>query len=370
MCSHLTRCRSNFRECRTNLPALFNPCFPVQAVLKRVLITPRCARSRRAALPCTGGNLQELRGSLQFFLVLQRNSRTPVHRPSSLPALREPHTRAGRRIVAPRGWRGPMHDRLGAGKTSPGSRLGRHATKSCKFLKATDQCFFRCLNKDCIRRGGHPEKPPVQPARRHRPHHLRYLQPRALGRKVSDEFAVPLCRSHHRAVHRAGDEQAWWKAAGIEPIKSQNGISPRGRFLKPLIAMRGNHWRLDLGPDPRWRKLTRLTLHRIRPASARRREKRTGNLDCPIRQDISAGSSAATSSKISPKLEKLAINKPFECRSAVVLSPSLRPMHEGYIRCSAGPPSMRQRGKPLVRNWRKHGNRRYYRRTAQRKQLC
>jgi hypothetical protein len=51
------------------------------------------------------------------------------------------------------------------------------------------------------------------------PHHLRYLQPRALGRKVSDEFVVPLCRSHHRAVHRAGDEQAWWKAAGIDPVK-------------------------------------------------------------------------------------------------------------------------------------------------------
>src|SRR5262249_39718919 len=51
------------------------------------------------------------------------------------------------------------------------------------------------------------------------PHHLRYLQPRALGRKASDEFVVPLCRSHHRAVHRAGDEQAWWKAAGIDPVK-------------------------------------------------------------------------------------------------------------------------------------------------------
>ena len=51
------------------------------------------------------------------------------------------------------------------------------------------------------------------------PHHLRCLQPRALGRKPSDEFAVPLCRSHHRAVHRAGDEQAWWKAAGIDPVK-------------------------------------------------------------------------------------------------------------------------------------------------------
>ena len=52
------------------------------------------------------------------------------------------------------------------------------------------------------------------------PHHLRHVQPRALGRKASDEFAVPLCRSHHRAVHRAGDERAWWKAAGIDPVNA------------------------------------------------------------------------------------------------------------------------------------------------------
>jgi hypothetical protein len=51
------------------------------------------------------------------------------------------------------------------------------------------------------------------------PHHLRHVQPRALGRKASDEFAVPLCRSHHRAVHRASNEQAWWHATGIDPIK-------------------------------------------------------------------------------------------------------------------------------------------------------
>jgi hypothetical protein len=51
------------------------------------------------------------------------------------------------------------------------------------------------------------------------PHHLRYLQPRALGRKASDEFAVPLCRVHHRAVHRSRDERGWWQAAGIDPIK-------------------------------------------------------------------------------------------------------------------------------------------------------
>jgi ERF superfamily len=51
------------------------------------------------------------------------------------------------------------------------------------------------------------------------PHHLRHVQPRALGRKASDEFAVPLCRSHHRAVHRAGDERTWWQTAGIDPVK-------------------------------------------------------------------------------------------------------------------------------------------------------
>jgi hypothetical protein len=51
------------------------------------------------------------------------------------------------------------------------------------------------------------------------PHHLSFTQPRALGRKVSDEFAVPLCRGHHRAVHRSRDERAWWRQAGIEPIE-------------------------------------------------------------------------------------------------------------------------------------------------------
>jgi ERF superfamily len=65
------------------------------------------------------------------------------------------------------------------------------------------------------------------------PHHLRYLQPRALGRKASDEFAVPLCRSHHRAVHRAGDERAWWKAAGIDPIKIARQLWRQTRLNDP-----------------------------------------------------------------------------------------------------------------------------------------
>ena len=50
-------------------------------------------------------------------------------------------------------------------------------------------------------------------------HHLQFMQPRALGRRVSDEFAVPLCRVHHRALHRTGNEAAWWTSAGIDPVE-------------------------------------------------------------------------------------------------------------------------------------------------------
>ena len=53
------------------------------------------------------------------------------------------------------------------------------------------------------------------------PHHLRFAQHRALGRKVSDEFTVPLCRGHHREVHRCGDETAWWRWADIDPIAAR-----------------------------------------------------------------------------------------------------------------------------------------------------
>ena len=72
------------------------------------------------------------------------------------------------------------------------------------------------------------------------PHHLRHVQPRAIGRKSSDEFTVPLCRIHHRALHRAGDEPAWWKESGIDPIKVARTLwkSPRseGAMVFAIVA--------------------------------------------------------------------------------------------------------------------------------------
>ena len=50
------------------------------------------------------------------------------------------------------------------------------------------------------------------------PHHVRFAQPRALGLKVSDEFTVPLCRTHHREIHRYGDEAAWWGKHRLDPL--------------------------------------------------------------------------------------------------------------------------------------------------------
>jgi hypothetical protein len=50
------------------------------------------------------------------------------------------------------------------------------------------------------------------------PHHLTFTQPRALGRRVSDEFMVPVCRVHHRELHRSGDEATWWRRLNIDPI--------------------------------------------------------------------------------------------------------------------------------------------------------
>jgi hypothetical protein len=57
-------------------------------------------------------------------------------------------------------------------------------------------------------------------------HHLRHAQPMAMGRKVSDEFTVPVCRTHHRQIHRAGNEAEWWSLmdGDIDPLEIARGL--------------------------------------------------------------------------------------------------------------------------------------------------
>jgi hypothetical protein len=50
------------------------------------------------------------------------------------------------------------------------------------------------------------------------PHHIKFAEQQAMGRRVSDRFTVPICRLHHRELHRRGDERAWWQKQGIDPL--------------------------------------------------------------------------------------------------------------------------------------------------------
>jgi DNA recombination protein Rad52 len=47
-------------------------------------------------------------------------------------------------------------------------------------------------------------------------HHLKFAQPRALASKPSDEWTVPLCLLHHRALHDVGSEETWWAEQRID----------------------------------------------------------------------------------------------------------------------------------------------------------
>jgi hypothetical protein len=70
------------------------------------------------------------------------------------------------------------------------------------------------------------------------PHHVRFAQKHALGRKVSDEFTVPLCRSHHRALHRSGNEALWWQTAGLDPVTTAAKLWEETRLRREAAAKR------------------------------------------------------------------------------------------------------------------------------------
>jgi hypothetical protein len=39
-----------------------------------------------------------------------------------------------------------------------------------------------------------------------------------MGSKPGDQWVVPLCSTHHRALHDAGNERVWWQNAKIDPL--------------------------------------------------------------------------------------------------------------------------------------------------------
>jgi hypothetical protein len=90
--------------------------------------------------------------------------------------------------------------------SNPDSRRRRITAKTIR-LRDKERCKF-VASQPCIVCGRAPSEA----------HHIRFAQPRALGRKVSDEYTVPVCRLHHRELHGYGDEASWWAAVSIDPL--------------------------------------------------------------------------------------------------------------------------------------------------------
>jgi ERF superfamily len=114
-------------------------------------------------------------------------------------------------------------------------RSGRLQTKT---IRLRDKDYRRFVSRQaCLVCGRTPADP----------HHLRFAQPRAMSRKVSDEFTVPICRLHHRELHRHGDEKLWWQKLNIDPIPIALRLWKQGRTngtdvlpaLRPQVPQKG-----------------------------------------------------------------------------------------------------------------------------------
>jgi hypothetical protein len=90
--------------------------------------------------------------------------------------------------------------------SSPIARRRRVVGKTIR-LRDKEHCKF-VASQPCVVCGRTPSEA----------HHIRFAQPHALGRKVSDEYTVPVCRLHHRHLHSYGDEASWWAGVSIDPL--------------------------------------------------------------------------------------------------------------------------------------------------------
>src|SRR5262249_766746 len=109
----------------------------------------------------------------------------------------------------------PVQRPLRSGANDDESQLPRAELRAagilaiCKPVRERDRNHLRFVaSQPCLVCGRAPSDA----------HHIKFAEQRAMGRKVSDRFTVPICRLHHRELHRGGDECAWWEKQGIDPL--------------------------------------------------------------------------------------------------------------------------------------------------------
>jgi hypothetical protein len=81
-------------------------------------------------------------------------------------------------------------------------------------------------------------------------HHMRFAEQRAMGRKVSDRFTVPICRLHHRELHRRGNERVWWQSQGIDPLVIAANLWRRTHAVELAAAAMADGETVDFNGRP------------------------------------------------------------------------------------------------------------------------
>jgi hypothetical protein len=140
---------------------------------------------------------------------------TPIPRPSRYYGRRQhaPVTEQLRRQSAPLA--PPL---VPGGSSSEGGRIDKSQLVIAEPKRLRDKAHLKFVaSQPCVI----CERQPCDP------HHLRFVQPRAIGLKVSDEFTVPLCRGHHRELHRAGNEMLWWQDRRVDQLEIAKGLWER-----------------------------------------------------------------------------------------------------------------------------------------------
>jgi hypothetical protein len=120
---------------------------------------------------------------------------------------------------------GPQDRRAnGHGRQPRQSQSGKEVTVIGKPLRERERDHLRFVaTQPCLVCGRTPSDP----------HHIKFAEQRAMGRKVSDRFTVPICRLHHRELHRRGNERAWWQGQGIDPLAIAATLWGRTHAIAP-----------------------------------------------------------------------------------------------------------------------------------------
>jgi hypothetical protein len=87
----------------------------------------------------------------------------------------------------------------------------------------------------------------VRPGANPRPPHTLCPTSRE-GSKPGDQWVVPLCNTHHRALHDSGNERVWWQNAKIDPLAEAERLWQQApRSIKEPANISSNSYR------PHWR---------------------------------------------------------------------------------------------------------------------